>query len=114
MPLDKELNKKHVNNPRVGDYWQEMLCPILLVLGVSKKEKTVTIVKEKTEIDANYWTWDLDKFENLKLEEFKKYLLYNTDDPDLKTETWADVMPKADRHEPFIKQFRNAKRRNKT
>lgn len=111
MKPDYELNSKHLKNPQVGDYWQEMLNPILLVLSVNNKNKIVTIVREKMELKSNYWTWNLEKSEKLSFEEFKEYLSYKTES--LKDKTWCDVWPKADRHIDFIKEFRKISRKNK-
>ena len=109
MRPDQELNTKHLMSPQVGDYWQEMLNAILLVLKVNKKEKLVTIVRDKSKLKENYWTWNLEKCEVLTFEEFKEYLTYNTN----RENTWADVVPKADRHEIFVKEFRKIARRKK-
>ena len=104
---DIKTNIKHANNPQVGDYWQEMLQPILLVLKTNKRKKEVTFVQEKVELDTNYWTWDLEKPEVLSFKEFKDKLIYTTDSEN----TWCDVWPNADRHQDFIKEFKKLERK---
>jgi hypothetical protein len=107
MP-DPRLNLEHVENPQVGDYWQEMLVPILLVLKVNKRSKTVTFTEKKIELDTNYYTWDLENPSVLKFEDFKKKLLYKHQES-----TWADVVPNADRHKDFIKEYNKITRKPK-
>jgi hypothetical protein len=47
-------------NPSAGDYWwEEMFCPVLVVLAVSGG--FVTVCRETKDAGDNKWTWDLTK-----------------------------------------------------
>ena len=67
----KIQNQESLDNPRIGDYWQEMFCPYFLVVDVKNDDITVLsclggIYTRKHEpnarIDVNGgWTFDLSK-----------------------------------------------------
>ena len=72
----RALDEKHAYDPQPGDYWQEMLCGICIVL--ERKRSKVVICKEKKDVEPGYWTWDLSKTEKMKLEDFRNWLSYGT------------------------------------
>jgi hypothetical protein len=41
LELTNQSNRKALNDPKPGDYWQERLCPYLLIVDVSDLEITV-------------------------------------------------------------------------
>lgn len=51
-----DKNKKHAENPEVGDAWWEMLSFILVVVDVSPM--SVTTCETKKRVDGSHWTWD--------------------------------------------------------
>lgn len=70
----KLTNYESLDNPRIGDYWQEMFCPYFLVVDV--KDKDITVLSclggpnsynrkdepcARIEVDSSSWTWDLSK-----------------------------------------------------
>lgn len=67
----KIQNKESLDNPRIGDYWQEMFCPYFLVVDVKNDDITVLsclggIYTRKHEPNAKIylkdgWTFDLSK-----------------------------------------------------
>ena len=72
----KARNAAHLDNPIVGDYWQEMFMPICRVKAVSKTHVTVETRGE-------------DKL--MTLPEFRKWLSYET-----RPGTWCDCCPKGE------------------
>ena len=67
----KIQNKESLDNPRIGDYWQEMFCPYFLVVDVKNDDITVLSClggsyTRKHELNAKIdlkdgWTFDLSK-----------------------------------------------------
>lgn len=70
----KLQNYESLDNPKIGDYWQEMFCPYFLVVDVKDKDITVLSclggpnsfnrkheLNAKIELDKDHWTWDLSK-----------------------------------------------------
>ena len=67
----KLTNQESLNNPRIGDYWQEMFCPYFLVVDVKGDDITVLsclggTYTRKHELNAKIdtkdgWTFDLSK-----------------------------------------------------
>ena len=75
MTYDSEQQKlknyESLDNPRIGDYWQEMFCPYFLVVDVKGNDITVLsclggTYTRKHELNAKIstkdgWTFDLSK-----------------------------------------------------
>ncbi len=57
-PSDQKNNIAWAN-PLPGDYWNEMFCPYFVVLEV--RDDTLIVCDKTKEVDANHWTWDLEK-----------------------------------------------------
>jgi len=70
----KLQNYESLDNPQIGDYWQEMFCPYFLVVDVKAKDITVLSclggpnsytrkheLNAKIELDKDHWTWDFSK-----------------------------------------------------
>ncbi len=70
----KLQNYESLDNPKIGDYWQEMFCPYFLVVDV--KDKHITVLSclggpnsynrkdepcARIDVDKGHWTWDLSK-----------------------------------------------------
>ena len=73
-----------LKDPKPGDYWQEMLCPVLVVLGVTPDQ---VCVLDKRRITGDTWTWDIDaKPKVMSRRRFEERLSYDSMDG-----TWADV-----------------------
>ena len=88
---DQAANIRHRQLPEVGDYWHEMLTPILVVVAALPRH--VVVCREKKSVSAERWTWALDKLEIFSRPDFSKYLTYKT----MPDKTWCDVLP---RHMP--------------
>lgn len=88
LDRQKRLNLKHLKNPQVGDYWHEMLVPVLVVLDVD--DEGITVCKRTKQVDNNHWTWDLGKYEKMSREDFQ-YYLSRAGDPE--RGQWAKVVP---------------------
>jgi hypothetical protein len=58
MRFEHDTNLEHAKNPKVGDYWQEMFCPVAVVISVSPFY-VLTLEKKKT-VDDGHWTWDIE------------------------------------------------------
>lgn len=82
------LNELHTDKPQPGDYWQEMFCPICVVLEVD--DDCVVYCTKTKPVEVNSWTWDLNKslFEIKTIDEFKDWLSYGSI-PGF----WCDVLP---------------------
>lgn len=83
---NKELNEKHANKPIPGDMWHQDWHPVCVVIKVIFDH--VLFCRHIKEVDAEHWTWDLDKLECKKTDEFTKWLHFEYDDG-----YWADVSP---------------------
>ena len=70
-PYSKELNQDGIDNPQVGDYWQERFCPYFFVVDVKGNDITVLSciggpdsLNRKYDINAKIdnkdGTWSLD------------------------------------------------------
>jgi hypothetical protein len=88
MRPNRELNEKHSADPQPGDYWSEMLCPMLVVVGTFMGH--VAVIKKRIYDDGGRWTWDLSAVELMKKDEFAKWPRYSSIDG-----FWADVSPGA-------------------
>src|SRR6478609_2151856 len=91
--LDETHNlcQEHLSRPQVGDYWHEMFAPVCVVVG--KTDTTVTICKNTKSVDDEHWTWNTLKIEVMSLDDFKKWLCYESDS--MKDKTWCHVIPEA-------------------
>jgi hypothetical protein len=83
----KAIDQKHLANPKIGDYWNEMFNPVCVVVGRNKS--VLTICKTIEDVDGG-WTWDLSRLEKIELSKFAKWLSYGTIPG-----TWAHVCPKS-------------------
>ena len=77
----KRKNAAHLANPEIGDYWQEMLCPILTVVGLYRDKVIVENHRQAPELQS------------MTLGEFRERLSYGGKTPG----TWADVVPASER-----------------
>jgi hypothetical protein len=84
-------NEKHAANPQRGDYWQEMFCPVLIVLG--RVGNRVLICDKTKSAGPGRWSWDVDGdgVKLLTLDAFRKELTYSTN-----TRFYCDVVPHGD------------------
>jgi hypothetical protein len=79
-------------DPQPGDYWSDMLSPVLVVVAVAHG---FVIFCEKTkETDRDHWTWELKELKTLPLAEFQKKLTYEHS-AGLKGIPWAECWPKS-------------------
>lgn len=86
---DTELNTKHRLDPQVGDYWNEMFVPIMVVVGVHPDR--VVICQTTKSVGKDHWTWDLAKLDTVTREAFAKIPLYSS--LDMGEKTHCDVVP---------------------
>ena len=84
-PAQDALNEKHRADPQPGDYWQEMMLPILVVCA--RIGGGVLACEEKIASGTGHMTWNLDKLMWYSLEEFAKKISYGTIPG-----TWCDVI----------------------
>jgi len=98
MSYDREgqqaLNRHHRLYPAPGDYWEDLFCPVALVLDVTLR--TVTFVQRTrevaTDLAGDRWTWDLAQPERADRAVFAARFRYGGAGP-LADQTWADVHP---------------------
>lgn len=95
MAMDDALNAKHRLDPKVGDYWHEMFCPNLVVVGLG--QKTVTVCKKTQPAGDRRWTWDLSKTDIMSRESFAEWPLYRrlSGGAHMGDKCFADVAPEA-------------------
>ena len=97
----EKLNNMYLRNPTPGDYWEEMMCPVCVVIDAS--EFSVTICEKRKDVDGGkFWTWDISELTTLSPYDFRKKLLYPTEN--LKHKTWCDVHP--GKHIEFVEEAR--------
>lgn len=73
----RKRNELHASDPRPGDYWHECFCGVCVVIG--RMGGHVIFCRKKTHFpEENKWTWDLEKLEMKSVEDFKKWLAYNS------------------------------------
>jgi len=108
----KQLSELHAVHPQPGDYWQDHMCGVLVVLAVD--ESSVTFCKDKiNEKDGSGWTWDLTKVKTKTRLEFLQsvrydYLngYYNPSSSNLGC--WASVEPQ--RHLWAVEEWKDMQR----
>jgi hypothetical protein len=83
------LNRRCARNPEPGDYWQEMLMPICVVLAVTGDKVDLCKTIKQTR-GGTAWTWDLAQRQEMTRAEFDEWLSYDSIDG-----YWADVSPQA-------------------
>ncbi len=83
------LNQKHLDDPRVGDYWQEMCSPVCVV--VARFKNIVVICRTTKSVYFSRWTWNLDEVEAMSLAKFREWLSYKSES--MKDKTWCSVEP---------------------
>lgn len=98
--IDHELNVHHAMNPKVGDYWQESMSPVCVVVDV--KDDHVTVCDSTVSNGDNTWSWNLDALTSYTRKQFCNRYRYGrvgnksfeADDTDnIKNKFWCDVMP---------------------
>ena len=86
-------NQKALDNPRPGDYWNEMFCPYFVVVDVKGEEFTVLSCmggpdsynrkdepNAKIEIDKGHWGFDYAKSMTVDREWIRKAVKYGSID----------------------------------
>ena len=99
--IDWEANQKQnddrANNPHIGDYWQEMFMPVLVVLGRPSKDSVMICKETKVHpTDKKCKTWNLEKSEVMSIADFSRYLHYDSDS--MKHKCWCDCEPECMKH----------------
>lgn len=103
MDAQHEKNLAHALDPKRGDYWQEMLTPICVVIDVSK---FTVVVCDKVVRGKGGWMWDFSSpFTVYTRKDFSNRYRYGAagndafestnDDTDIKNHFWCDVRPEA-------------------
>lgn len=65
-----ETNARHLENPMPGDYWNEMMCPCLVVLGINKRG--VLVCDGTKPVGTERWTWDFEKVRTITKDELRE------------------------------------------
>lgn len=81
----KVLNQKHLDDPKVGDYWHEMFCPYFIITEVRALD--ITVLDKTIGLPENRFTFDETKPRIIKRSDLAKEVQYSTSD-----EFMADVM----------------------
>jgi hypothetical protein len=88
------LNAAHRRTPTPGDYWEDHLAPVAVVLAVD--EAVVTLCRKTKDVDRDHWTWDLSQVEKVDRDEFDGLFAYES----MPEKTWASVHP--GQHTDFV------------
>lgn len=81
----RPLDEKHANNPEPGDYWQDHMVGVCVVIAVD--DMTVRTCRKKLDCDGG-WTFDYNHQYLETREEFRKWLSYGSI-----AGYWASVTP---------------------
>jgi len=54
---DKKVMRVYAENPEPGDYWNECLSPICVVIEVAGEN--IRVCRKTMPVDDDHWTWDL-------------------------------------------------------
>jgi len=86
-------NQQALNNPAIGDYWQEMFCLYFVVVDVTNDDITVLSclggpnsylrkneINAKIEIDRNHWGFDYSKSMVVNRDWIKRTVKYESID----------------------------------
>lgn len=65
-----ETNRRHLERPQPGDYWNEMMCPNLVVLGVNARG--ILVCDGTKAVDKDHWALDFAQVRTLDLDELRK------------------------------------------
>jgi len=84
--VSTSLEDRHARDPQPGDYWQEMFCPVCVV--VSRDGDSVLVCRTVRWLPDERWTWDLGQLACMSVEEFQRWLSYKTHPG-----YWARVLP---------------------
>lgn len=71
----QELNRKHIEKPMPGDYWNEMFCPYHVVLAAD--DEYVTICDKKIDVVGG-WTFDMSETKQITHLEHRDLVTYKT------------------------------------
>ena len=81
------LNKEHIENPQIGDFWHEMFSPYFVVAEITNNG---VIVYDKTLPDGpNHYVFDETKQKIMNKEEMRNKVTYST----MRDSFVADVRP---------------------
>jgi len=122
-PYSKELNQAALDNPQVGDYWSERMCPYFLVVDVQGADYTILcafpndkVAQMARVIGTDTWEFDYSKHSVVSKDWIKKTVCYTSipgfvadvarnEKMRAIAEEWAGVNPDyAPVHIPFYKQ----------
>lgn len=68
-----EKRSEYLANPTPGDYWNEMMVPIAIVLAVNARG--VLVITETLD-KGKGWMWDFDKARTVSRDEFAEIVRY--------------------------------------
>jgi hypothetical protein len=85
---DKQ-NIEHADNPKPGDYWEEMFSGQYMIVAVTPE--LVALCQEKVSVGPDHWSFDLEKITVMTRSEFGKLVRYKG--TALTNKTWCDVRP---------------------
>lgn len=77
-----------MQNPQTGDYWNEMFCPVCVVVDV--RQDSLVICRKTKWFPNDKWSWDLSELTWMPRAEFRSWLSY-----DSIPGYWASVFPRS-------------------
>ena len=81
----QDITRQHLESPCIGDYWHDMLAPVLVVVAVNDDG---VFICDKTRSDGDeHWTWDCFAVKFLTREAFRDKLGYTK-------HIWVSVEPR--------------------
>lgn len=94
---DHQISQEHLNNPKVGDYWHEMLMPVAIVIDVNDDE--ITICGRIKDTGEGCWTWDQNFIKIITKKEMREYFSYDT----IPNKTWCRCIPEG--HKEWVMEW---------
>ena len=89
-----ERNAQRSANPQAGDMWHDMFAPVCVILEV--RNNWLTVCRKTKCVDRDHWSWDVEKAEDIRADEFFTSLRYKFDG--LRDKFWCDCYENRDKY----------------
>ena len=72
---DPAKREERLVNPSPGDYWNEMMHPVLVV--IARNKRGVLVIEETIDVGAG-WNWNYDKAHTITIDELREKVKHVT------------------------------------
>lgn len=102
FPDFTQHDREHLINPQIGDYWQEMYCPVAVVVDAT--DFCVVVCETTRSTSEHTWTWDLSELKIYTRKEFRYRWTYGrignenfsgNSEKEIDNQCWCHVLPRA-------------------